>query len=130
MKPLFYLSILSLFIFFSCNRKDKEEQYNAGKGGWAILNIIPQHHGKTIDSCTIYIKYNATEIPQSYDDSAVCVLTDSIPVATFSELKKGNYYLYGRGYDPDILQVVEGGINVSITEENETTVYVPVTEGD
>jgi len=33
-----------------------------------------------------------------YDDSAICVLVDTIPVATFAGLTVGLYYLYGTGY--------------------------------
>ncbi len=30
-----------------------------GKGGRATLKIVPRHHGKNIDSCTIKLLYDA-----------------------------------------------------------------------
>jgi hypothetical protein len=46
-------------------------------------------------------------------------------------LKKGNYYIYGVGFDSTINQVVTGGLNVKITKKDEMAeVTLPVTEGD
>jgi len=120
---------LLLILTSACNRTDKNEN-TAGKGGAATLHITPQHHGKNIKNATIYIKYNATDAPASFDDSAKCVLADTVPVASFTQLKTGNYYLYGKGYDSAILQTVEGGINYRIEEEKEISIFIPVTEGD
>lgn len=103
-------SVLSLLIV-SCKKSDNDS--GAGKGGSAVLKVTPRHHGKQIDSCTIYIKYNAVDPPANnvYDDSAVCIQVNGIPVATFSGLKRGNYYLYGYGWDPQLSppQHVKGG---------------------
>ena len=113
----------------SCGRKDEIIEDKAGKGGNATLLITPQHHGKNIDSCTIYIKYNTLDAPTTpYDDSAICIMSDGKPVASFTGLKKGDYYLYGEGYDPSILQQVAGGINHTIEEEKSIQIFIPVTE--
>jgi len=116
---------------FSCNRSDDNNNSVdiGGKGGNAVLKITPQHHGRNIDSCTVYIKYNTLDAPTgSYDDSALCVQIDSTPVATFTQLKKGKYYLYGKGWDPTILQGVKGGLPYTITQESAINVLLPVTE--
>lgn len=104
----------------------------AGKGGNAVLKITPRHHGKNIDSCKIYIKYNTQDLPADgkYDDSATCVPDGGTPVATFSNLKKGNYYLYGSGWDPDIAQGVVGGTPYVISDENLQSYNLSVSEGD
>ena len=114
-------------MFSSCERKDDM----AGKGGAATLKVTPQHHGKNIDSCTIYLKYNATDKPSgNYDEQVTCVSENGKPVATFTSLKKGRYYIYGRGWDKNIDQAVEGGIPYEITGETTLNINIPVTEGD
>lgn len=130
MKQLAISSLLfaaTLFTFTSCER---EEDNVAGKGGTAILKVVPQHHGENIDSCTVFLKYNAQDLPSSFDDEVVCVMENGQPVATFSSLKKGDYYVYGEGWDPDINQEVVGGIPFKITEDKTYNITVPVTEGD
>jgi hypothetical protein len=129
----YLLLIAGLLIFFSaCKGNDPEPTPVGGKGGNAILNVTPRHHGRQIDTCTVYIKYNATDAPSNgvYDDSAACVLVSGIPVATFSGLKKGNYYLYGYGWDPTLTppQHVKGGFAYPIQEENTQSIDLAVSE--
>lgn len=112
----------------SCNRRDRGTENIGGKGGNAVLNVTPAHHGNNIDSCTIYIKYDAQDLPTSFDDSVVCVMTNGKPVASFSQLKNGNYYLTGKGWDPSIVNEVTGGIPFTITEQKEYNITLPVTE--
>jgi len=135
MKKLFALiPILLLLAVASCRKDDNNPSEPSGKGGNATLQATPQHHGKNIDSCTIYIKYNTSDAPADgkYDDSAVCVPISGKPVATFTQLKKGPYYLFGKGWDPSISQGVIGGTPYTIpdTTVSTYTLNVPVTEGD
>lgn len=125
-----FLAIMGSATLFvtSCNRQDKSDGEGAGKGGNATLRVTPRHHGINIDSCMVYIKYNSSEIASTYDDSIWCVPSGGKPVATFSQLKKGNYYIYGKGWDPTIIQEVVGGIPFTITEEKTIDIEVPVTE--
>jgi hypothetical protein len=96
------------------------------------LRVTPRHHGRQIDSCTIYVKYNALDTPANsrYDDSAKCVLVGGVPVATFSGLRKGNYYLFGLGWDPMLIppQSVRGGYGAGITSETEQSIDLAVFE--
>lgn len=121
-----FLTLAACISFTSCERPNDVEV--GGTGGNAILKITPQHHGNNIDSCTISIKYNAQDKPAAYDNEVKCVMENGKPVATFSGLKKGNYYIFGRGWDPSIEQHVEGGIPYTITEEKTIEITVPVTE--
>ena len=127
---LLVLVLMSGVSSFSCTkRKDK-----AGKGGAAILKVTPQHHSKNIEQCTIYLKYESSVPPSDntagYDESAVCVVEGGKPVATFTGLRNGKYYIFGSGYDPDIAMAVKGCIPYEITQQATLSINVPVTEGD
>src|ERR1700760_819160 len=71
----------------------------AGKGGLGTLRITPERREKNIDSCHIFLKYNATSMPDSfkYDDSLWVKQADGRPIAEFDSLRKGSYYMYGIG---------------------------------
>lgn len=128
-----FLAIFFILSMFSCKRKEKEidDGNVGGKGGKATLKITTKHHGKDIDSCTVYIKYNELNTPSSYDDSAKAIFdSNGKPVVTFAGLKKGNYYLFGRGWDTTISNVVIGGLPFSIEDEISQDINLPVTEGD
>ena len=103
-----------------------------GKGGSGTLRVTPRHHGKQIDSCTVFIKYNAVDKPANgvYDDSVKCIKSGGIPVATFTSLKKGNYYLFGYGWDPELSPPahVRGGYAYPLSVENDQSVELAVSE--
>jgi len=115
----------------SCKKKADPVVPTGGLGGTATLLIYPQHHAKaySINTCKVYIKYNASDAPATYDDSAICICADSIVSCTFTNLKNGNYYLYGYGYDTVVHYTVAGGLGVSISTQGATTnVALPITE--
>ena len=124
-----------LSISFAACKPDDDTTPIAGKGGRTSLRVIPFHHNRsaTIDSCTVYIRYNAQDAPGDgrYDDSAK-VLSQGAgvpPAATFPGLQPGNYYLFGRGYDPLINQIVRGGSPFTIPTELVTyDAWLPVGE--
>lgn len=120
------VALVATMFFTACERKESTPV--AGKGGNATLKVTPQHHGDDIDSCTIFLKYNVLDKPSAYDEEVKCVMENGKPVATFSNLHKGNYYVFGRGWDPEIEQNVEGGIPYTITEDKTINITVPVTE--
>ena len=130
-RKLIVLLIL-VCVGLGCSKKDDPIVYIGGKGGNGILKITPRHHGAQIDSCTVYIKYNSVDAPSDakYDDSAVCVLAGGIPVATISGLKRGNYYLYGYGWDPSLSPPahVKGGLPYVLNDETSQTVALAVSE--
>lgn len=106
--------------------EDKTVVPDAGKGGNATLQIVPVHDGLQIDSCTVYIKYNTGVVPGqgNYDDSAIAYVNeDGTPIARFTGLKTGNYYLFGRGWDIIRSQKVRGGLFFVVEEERATTTH-------
>ena len=101
MKRITYLVIILIAACIAGGCNKLAGAANAGLGGTSVLSVIPTNPNTGyVDSCIVYIKYNATSAPSSnvYDDSAVCVMINNIPTATFSNLNVGNYYLFAKGY--------------------------------
>lgn len=122
---LFLLLSFALFIF-SCKKKS-----SAGLGGNANLKVTAIHHAAVIDSCKVYIKFNSSEaVSLGEYELSEWVKKDSLgnSYVLFKGLKKGEYYIYGEGYDPSILNTVKGGIPYTIEEETDMSINLPVTE--
>lgn len=117
--PLFIL----LLTIISCKKP--------GLGGGNIIVAFPQHHGKPIFGDTLYIKFDAVELPGidpgAYDMRVIGNSAEDH--CHINGLKPGNYYLFAIGWDPSISQRVKGGLALTLTKkEGETEVYIPVTE--
>ncbi|OJW82256.1 MAG: hypothetical protein BGO69_16840 [Bacteroidetes bacterium 46-16] len=130
-----YPGYFKLFLVFTalvvgCTKEKGDD--GPGKGGSANLTIYPQHHlvAKNLRNMMVYIKYNTSVPPANgiYDDSIACTRNDTVSVAMFNGLKNGAYYLYGYGYDTSIFQNVKGGIPYTISQQNDQSVYLPVSE--
>ena len=83
-----------------------------GRGGLATLNVTPRHHLQNIANARVYIKYNSKQEPAVYDDSMDVEMVNGKPVASFTLMKEGDYYLFARGENPNIedtIQTVSGG---------------------
>ena len=123
MKKTFYLLLLlAIALVVSCTKE--------GMGGKATIKGMAMHHSQMVSGATVYIKYNATELPGTnvtyYDDH---VSSDANADFQFSDLKKGDYYLFAVGFDSTISQQVSGGVHVEIKKKTETmTISIPVTE--
>ncbi|MCW3123680.1 MAG: hypothetical protein JWQ38_3172 [Flavipsychrobacter sp.] len=119
--------VVVLLVVVGC-KKPQQTTSIGGKGGTNTIAVTPEHHGEFVDTCTVYIKYNTLDAPADgiYDDSAACVQVDTIPVATFTGLKQGNYYLFGKGihatYTPPN---VKGGLPCTISNVATVKVYLP-----
>jgi hypothetical protein len=72
-----------------------------GKGGLATMQVTMEHDTVYVDTGMVYVKYDAVVKPtdNKYDDSAKVVVVKGMPMAIFTELKAGNYFLYGKGWD-------------------------------
>lgn len=87
------------------------------------------HHGARISEATVFIKFNAKEFPGSLvSDFDASVVADTGGNYLIEGLKKGDYYLYGFGYDSTIHQNVKGGLHVKLEAGEVRTLEVPVTE--
>ncbi len=114
--------LLFLLLAFSSCRKE-------GTGGKSGIKGYVKHHNNIIPNSVVYIKYGATEFPGAdatlYDASATA---DANGFYQFSDLRKGDYYLYGLGYDAAISETVRGGLAVKLKYNKTTEVNLPVTE--
>jgi hypothetical protein len=124
MKSISLLLILTLFIYSSCTKP--------GLGGEAEIHIEVKHHSTLIPNSKVYIKYDAKDFPgddlSQYDAS---ITTNAMAHGHFENLKKGNYYIYGVGFDSTINQTVTGGMKVKVSKKDEMIdVTLQVTEGD
>lgn len=122
MRKLLSLTVISMLLFVSCGKE--------GPGGKAAINGMVKHHSTPIPGAVVYIKYGVTESPGTdityYDAS---VTADAHAHYEFPDLKRGDYFLFGVGFDSTIAQPVYGGIPVEIKSKTETvTADVPVTE--
>ncbi|MGQ0827389.1 MAG: hypothetical protein ACT4ON_03225 [Bacteroidota bacterium] len=115
------LIILIGMLAFSCTKE--------GTGGKSTVSGFVMHHSERIPNSTVYIKYGATEFPGTntadYDAS---VATGGDAHYVFTNLRDGDYYLYGVGYDNTISQEVMGGVAVKLKYDKTTKSDVPVTE--
>lgn len=77
-----------------------------GKGGRTTLKISGKHYTKELDSCTIYIKYNAETMPadMKFDDTANVKNVNGRYMVRFDSLKQGKYYLFAKGRDLNLVK--------------------------
>jgi len=107
----------------SCNKE--------GVGGKASISGAVMHHEVAIPSATVYIKYGANAFPgfdlEQYDDHRTASTTDA--TYSFTNLYKGEYYLYSTGYDVSSMEDVSGGVPVKIKKKKENIeIDIPVKE--
>lgn len=101
-------------------------------GGNATITAYVYHHDKPINLPTIYVKFDAKDLPKdpttNYDLKLEGVHENHLHI---KNLRYGNYYLYGVGFDSSIMLPVTGGVAVNIKwkdRRKEIDVNVPVTE--
>jgi hypothetical protein len=111
----------------ACKPKSQCVSAGGGKGGTAVISVSPTHLERYVDSCTVYIKYGSLDAPANgiYDDSVVCTLADTIPVAKFTNLKAGLYFFYGKGYHIPYTAYVKGAVNYTACTEAAATLLLP-----
>ena len=129
------LSAAITFIFFSC-KKESIEKCIAGTGGYVTLKIFLQHNEHAVVNLknyrdTIYVKYNSREFPGSnpslYDEIHIGDWPgDSVVIPN---LRCGDYYIFGVGFESIHSYRVSGGIPFSTGQKNgEIRVTIPVSE--
>jgi hypothetical protein len=121
MKKLFFLSVLLCFLF-ACKKNQL--------GGRSTIHGKVSHHAKPIPYATVFIKFNAKEFPGNdttlYDDKVRADANGDYSI----KCHRGDYYLYGYGFDYDITApfIVVGGTPVKMHNKETSEINVAVTE--
>ena len=124
MKSYSFLLLVSLCLLALVSACTKE-----GFDGGSTITGKVAHHGARISYATVYIAFGAKELPGTLTtDFDASVLADSAGLYKIENLRKGDYYLYGLGYDSTISQTVRGGLRVTVGKNEDKTVEVAVTE--
>lgn len=133
---IFIAAAFSLTLFSCVKDKDddatpaeetKTPPAEGGVGGDITLRVIPQHDGVDVDSCFIYLAYNTLDTTRNYNDSALCKNVDGRPTVVFTKLKRGNYFIGGKGWDLYKSQKVAGVRAFTLNDDGTVyTVELPV----
>lgn len=122
--------LLASALLISCTRKNDvitpPTPPTGGKGGLITLQVTPQHYNKDLNTAKVYIKYGAKTMPamDSFDDSSKVDFTSGRPIAKFTSLTQGDYYLYAEGKDYDLkpgMEDVYGGAYFHVIDTLEKT---------
>ena len=134
-KVLFYFILLlaTAFVFNAC--------YKEGHGGKASIIVSVRHEEGTtnhlVRGAAVCIKYGASDSPGSdcsaYDESKVADTTYA--KASFTNLYKGDYYIFADGIDTVNVagvgittMLVNGGIAVTIKKRTEVVEVTVITK--
>ncbi|HET6225084.1 MAG TPA: hypothetical protein VFF27_02320 [Bacteroidia bacterium] len=113
--------IVGLLTVSSCHKE--------GLGGNASISGTVYHHEAAIPNAVVYIKFNTTDFPgdtpESYDASTT---VDGNGKYIFQKVYKGDYYIYGIGFDKNIQEIVKGGVGIKVKKNKVYSQDVPVTE--
>lgn len=123
---VFVLTFYTSTLFFtSCKKNDT--------GGDASLIIHTAHHNSDVKGATVYVKFDARELPPDITSNYDLKVTagpdeDSLHIM---DLRYGNYFLYAVGYDSTISQSVIGGVSVEISwkeRDEEIEIHIPLSD--
>jgi hypothetical protein len=117
MKKLFYFILLSAAFSFatSCIKE--------GPGGKASIKGKVVYNSTPVPGAVVYIKYGAKVSPGTdvtyYDASVNASATAEYE---FTDLKRGDYYLFSVGFDSTLVQTVTGGKYVPVNSKTEAVI--------
>jgi hypothetical protein len=119
---LFFSVLFCTILITSCKKNQL--------GGNATITGKAVHHDKAVAYASVFIKFNAKEFPGSdttvYDAKVRADENGNFTIKCY----KGNYYLYGFGYDYDISAPyhVKGGQPVKIRSRKKLEIDLAITE--
>ncbi len=108
------------FAMFACKKNQA--------GGKSSIAGTVAHHGKLIPYSRVFIKYGATEFPGSDTTKYDAKFVTGADAAYSFKLYKGNYFLFGYGYDNGVPGTVTGGVPYTLRTNENKKLEVPVTE--
>ncbi len=129
MKNVAVICVFIVLLAGGCKPDKNNPITGGGKGGSVSIRIIPELYDQFVDTCTIYVKYGTLDAPANgvYDDSIVCTVTNDTPSATFTNLKVGLYYFFGKGWHQGAGHPpnVKGSKNCTISSDGNHLFYLP-----
>jgi hypothetical protein len=97
-------------------------------GGKSVIKGTVLHHSRFIANSRVFIKFNAKEFPGTdttkYDAKVFADAAGNYSIKCY----KGDYYLFGFGFDDQLSLNVKGGVGVHIRNNESISIDVPVTE--
>ncbi|MDP1802859.1 MAG: hypothetical protein Q8L81_15970 [Bacteroidota bacterium] len=113
--------VATVMLFASCKKE--------GTGGKSSIKGGVKHHSAIIANAVVYIKYGAKDFPgadvSKYDANVTCDANGNYEI---KELRKGDYYLYGVGYDSGISVNVYGGLSAKLRNSESINLDIAVVE--
>ncbi|HOZ88083.1 MAG TPA: hypothetical protein PL029_10005 [Bacteroidia bacterium] len=122
MKKIIVFCTLAFALFVTCKKNQLD--------GKSRIHGVVAHHEKKIPFATVFIKFNAKDSPGS-DTSAYDAKVRADKDGHYDiKCYKGDYFLYGYGYDYSIDSpfVVVGGVPVHLRNKEDREIAVAVTE--
>ncbi len=124
LRHIVYLTVL-ISIFACCDQMEAIPDPEVGTISGQVM-----HHEFPVRTADVYIKHDALEFPgiepENYDQK---ILSEEDGSYQFTDLAKGDYYLFSSGYDIICNCDVIGGIPVSLESNSAILVTnIPVTE--
>jgi len=129
----YLLVIVTLLALGSCKKERRNPNGITVQGGNVTVTGRVMHHSLFVAKCKVFIKYNTTVFPGKdttlYDSYKIA---DDYGYVQFEQIVNGNYYLYAKGFDPNVAQEVWGylpfNISVAKGETQEIDLTIPVSE--
>ena len=116
MKKVAFITFIFSLTLFGCKKNQLD--------GKSTISGTVQHHEKVIANATIFIKFDATELPgldtTLYDAKVRADASGKFTIKCY----KGKYFLYGYGYDSQVSTNngrVTGGSGVNIRNRENVT---------
>ncbi|MFK7937104.1 MAG: hypothetical protein AB8G22_26555 [Saprospiraceae bacterium] len=108
------LSILTLFFGYSCQKSEPIVFTPETK-----VTIQTIHHDVIVPECEVYVQYHAdrNEFPgfENFAGFDTLHYTDDDGRAILENLPLGTHWLYGRGYDDQIMTGVKGVLKIKLS---------------
>ena len=114
-----FISLLGILCFYSCAKE--------GPGGKAGIRGVVRHHESTVPNATVHIGYGSTEARSTVSDYDQFTTADSTASFVFTNLTKGDYFIYAIGFDKTTNVELSGGVAIEIKKKTSVIdVAVPV----
>ncbi len=107
----FFWTLLGAIILWSCTKP--------GPGGRASIEVEVKASRLTAPNASVFLKYDATTAGSSDGDYDVQKVSNALGLVYFTNLHKGDYYIFATGIDTATMADVSAGMAVEITDRKQ-----------